>query len=62
MKTKAKVGSRNNILRKLSNTRWGACQKTLCSTALVLSFSTAEDAMLCHPSVERSTNAKKNRQ
>ena len=56
LKTKAKVGSRNNILRKLTNTRWGACPKTLRSTALALSFSTAEYAC---PVWERSTHAKK---
>ncbi|KAJ8367020.1 hypothetical protein AAFF_G00333780 [Aldrovandia affinis] len=55
-KTKAKVSTRNNILRKPTNTRWGACPKTLCATALVLCFSTAEYAC---PAWERSTHAKK---
>ncbi|KAJ8402916.1 hypothetical protein AAFF_G00362300 [Aldrovandia affinis] len=55
-KTKAKVSTRNNILRKLTNTRWGACPKTLRATALALCFSTAEYAC---PAWERSTHAKK---
>ncbi|KAJ8333798.1 hypothetical protein SKAU_G00411170 [Synaphobranchus kaupii] len=55
-KTKEKVSTCNNILRKLTNTRWGACPKTLRSTALALCFSTAEYACSAW---ERSTHAKK---
>ena len=55
-KTKAKVSTRNNILRKLANTRWGASPDTIRSTALALSFSAAEYAC---PAWERSPHAKK---
>ena len=54
MKTKAKVSTRNNILRKLTNTRWGACPKTLHATALALIFSTTQ--YVC-PAWERTTRA-----
>ena len=55
-KTKAKVSARNNIVSKLTNTRWGASPQTLRSTALALCYSTAEYAS---PVWERSTHAKK---
>ena len=54
--TKAKVGSRNNILRKLTNSKWGATAHTLKSTALALCYSSAEYAC---PVWERSTHAQK---
>ena len=41
-KLKAKVASRNNLLGKLANCNWGADPKTLRTTALALSYSTAE--------------------
>ena len=55
-KTKAKVSARNNIVSKLTNTRWGASPQTLRSTTLALCYSTAEYAS---PVWERSTHAKK---
>ena len=55
-KTKAKVSTRNNILRKLANTKWGASPNTIRSTALALSFSAAEYAC---PAWGRSTHARK---
>ena len=42
--TKAKVNTRNNILRKLVNSKWGADPQTVRATAMALSFSTAEYA------------------
>ena len=54
--TKSKVGSRNNILRKLTNSKWGATAHTLKSTALALCYSSAEYACLVW---ERPTHAKK---
>ena len=44
LNTKAKVNSRNNLLRKLTNSRWGALPATVRTTALALCFSTAEFA------------------
>ncbi|KAK3893287.1 hypothetical protein Pcinc_002843 [Petrolisthes cinctipes] len=41
-KTKLKVATRNNLLGKLANSNWGADPRTLRSTALALSYSTAE--------------------
>ena len=55
-KPKPKVIARNNIVSKLTNTRWGASPQTLRSTALALCYSTAEYAS---PVWERSTHAKK---
>ena len=55
-KTKAKVCTRNNIVSKLTGTRWGASPCTLRSTALALCYSAAEYAC---PVWERSTHAKK---
>ena len=55
-KAKMKVGSRNNILSKLTGTSWGAGPHTLKSTALALCYSTAEYAS---PVWERSAHAKK---
>ena len=42
--TKATVNTRNNILRKLVNSRWGADPSTIRATALALCFSTADYA------------------
>ena len=55
-KTKKKVGTRNNIIRKLRNSKWGATPTTLRSSALALCDSAAEYAC---PVWERSTHAKK---
>ena len=44
LNTKAKVNTRNNLLRKLTNSRWGAHLATVRTTALALYFSTAEYA------------------
>ncbi|CAJ1061372.1 Hypp2004 [Xyrichtys novacula] len=42
--TKAKVNARNNILRKLVNSKWGTDTPTIRATAIVLCISTAEYA------------------
>ena len=42
--TKMKVATRNNLLRKLSNSKWGANANTIRTTALVLCYSVAEYA------------------
>ncbi|KAJ8370885.1 hypothetical protein SKAU_G00109130 [Synaphobranchus kaupii] len=55
-KTKAKTNTRNNILRKLVSTTWGAKPPLLRTSALALSYSTAEYAC---PVWERSAHAKK---
>ena len=55
-KTKAKVCTRNNILSKLTNIKWGARPETLRTTAVALCFSAAEYAC---PAWERSPHAKK---
>jgi hypothetical protein len=55
-KTRSKVCSRNNILNKLTGSRWGARPDTLRSTALALCYSSAEYAC---PVWGRSTHAKK---
>ena len=44
-KWKAKVARRNNLLSKLANSNWGANPTTLRSTALALSYSTAESCL-----------------
>ena len=53
---KAKVAARNSLLGKLTNTQWGANPSTLRTTALALSYSTAEYASAVWA---RSTHAKK---
>ncbi|KAI5734992.1 hypothetical protein M8J77_012906 [Diaphorina citri] len=53
--TKHKVISRNNLIRKLTNTRWGAKPHVLRTSALALSVSAAEYAA---PVWERSAHAK----
>ena len=52
---KAKVSTRNNLLGKLANSSWGANPTTLRTTALALSYSTAE---YCSPVWARSCHAK----
>ena len=42
--TKMKVATRNNILKKLANSRWGTNVMTIRTTALALCYSTAEYA------------------
>ena len=54
--TKSKVNSRNHILRKLTNSKWGASPHTLRTSALALFYSTAEYAC---PVWERSHHARK---
>ena len=56
MKVKGKTAARNNIIKKLSNTKWGTSPSTIKTTALALSYSTAEYAC---PVWERSTHAEK---
>ena len=46
-----KVATRNNLLKKLANSRWGANARTIRTTALALCYSTAEYAV---PVWERS--------
>ena len=53
---KAKVATRNNLLGKLANSTWGADPKTLRTTAMALSYSSAEYAS---PVWARSCHAKK---
>ena len=55
-KVKAKVAARNNLLGKLANSSWGADPKTLRTTALALSYSTAE---YCSAVWARSCHAQK---
>ena len=55
-KTKKKVGTRNNIIRKLRTSKWGATTTTLRSSALALCYSAAEYAC---PVWELSIHAKK---
>ena len=42
MKTRAKLSPRNNLLRKLHGTNWGACPHTMRTTATALCLSVAE--------------------
>ena len=55
--TKKRVGTRNNIIRKLRTSKWGATPTTLRSSALALCYSAA--AGYACPVWERSTHAKK---
>lgn len=55
-KTKAKVNTRNGILRKLTNVRWGANPNVLRSSALALCYSVAEYAS---PVWERSAHVRR---
>ena len=54
--TKMKVATRNNILRKLSNSKWGANASTIRTTSLALCYSVAEYAV---PVWTRSSHAQK---
>jgi len=54
-KCKAKVNMRNNILRKLTSSQWGANPNTLRTSALALCYSAAEYAC---PAWSRSSHAK----
>ena len=54
--TKMKVATRNNLLRKLSNSKWGANTSTIRTTALALCYSVAEYAA---PVWARSSHAQK---
>ena len=51
-----KVATRNNLLKKLSNSRWGCTANTIRTTALALSYSAAEYAC---PVWARSPHASK---
>ena len=51
-----KVATRNNLLRKLSNSKWGANTSTIRTTALALCYSVAEYAS---PVWARSSHAQK---
>ena len=55
-KLKCKTSARNNILMKLSNTKWGAKPATIKTTVLALCYSTAEYAC---PVWERSKHVSK---
>jgi hypothetical protein len=44
LNTKQKVAARNNVIRRITGTTWGATPHTLRTTALALSFSAAEYA------------------
>ena len=55
-KVKAKTAARNNVLRKLANSKWGTHQSTIKTTALALCYSTAEYAC---PVWERSAHTHK---
>ena len=52
--TKMKVRTRNNLLKKLANSRWGPNARTIRTTALALCYYTAEYAA---PAWERSAHA-----
>ena len=52
--TKMKVATRNNLLKKLANSRWGTNARTIRTTALVLCYFTVEYAA---PVWERSAYA-----
>ena len=51
----SKVAKRNNLLKKVAGTRWGASQSVLRTTAVALCYSAAE---YCAPAWVRSKNAK----
>ena len=55
-KVKAKTAARNNVMRKLANSKWGTHPFTIKTTALALCYSTAEYAC---PVWERSAHAHK---
>ena len=49
-----KVATRNNLLKKLANSRWGTNARTIRTTSLALCYSTAEYAA---PVWEKSAHA-----
>ena len=55
-KTRAKVSTRNKILRKLATSKWGATSHVMRTSALALSYSAAEYAC---PVREQSAHAKR---
>ena len=55
-KLRGKIKTRNNLVKKLATSKWGADPHTLRSTALALCYSTAE---YCAPVWCRSAHAKK---
>ena len=55
LKTRAKLSSSNNVLRKMHGTNWGACPRTMKTTATALCLSVAE---YCCPVWARSTHRK----
>ena len=55
LKTRAKLSSRNTLLRKLHGTNWGACPHTMRTTATARCLSVAE---YCCPVWARSTHRK----
>ena len=55
-KTDMKVNARNNIIRKLANSKWGCMASTLRPSCIALSYSAAEYAC---PEWARSTHARK---
>ena len=56
LSTKAKVNTRNNILRKLTNSKWGCTPHTLRTSTLALCYTAAEYAC---PVWSRSVHASK---
>ena len=56
LNTKMKVATRNNLLKKLANSKWGTNARTIKTTALALCYSTAEYAA---PVWTRSSHANK---
>ena len=56
LNTKMKVTTRNNLLKKLANSKWGTNARTIRTTALALCYSTAEYAA---PVWARSCHANK---
>ena len=56
LNTKMKVATRNNLLKKLTNSKWGTNARTIRTTALALCYSTAEYAA---PAWARSSHANK---
>ena len=55
-KLRGKIGTRNNLIRKLATSKWGADPRTLRSSVLALCYSAAE---YCAPVWCRSVHAKK---
>ena len=55
-KLRGKIGTRNNLIKKLATSKWGADPGTLRSSVLALCYSTAE---YCAPVWSRSAHAKR---